>query len=55
MFDTKQVKVLITEASLHNYPGMFLSKGIENSFTSIFPKYVLKAIPNEASEPIEIK
>ena len=51
MFDTKKVKVLITEASLHNYPGMFLAKGIENSFKSIFPKYVLKAIPNEVSEP----
>jgi alpha-glucosidase len=52
LFDTKDVKVLFTESSLHNYPGLFLAKNVEpNSFSAIFPKYVLKAIPNEKQSP----
>jgi alpha-glucosidase len=51
MFDTKKAKVLFTESSLHNYPGMFLAKAEGNIMSATFPKYVLKAIPNEASFP----
>ena len=51
MFDTKKAKVLFTESSLLNYPGLFLAKGKENTFTTTFPKYVLKAVPNEAFNP----
>ncbi|MGB5668176.1 MAG: glycoside hydrolase family 97 protein [Maribacter sp.] len=51
MFDTKKAKVLFTESSLLNYPGLFLAKSKENSFNATFPKYVLKAIPNEAFNP----
>ena len=51
MFDTRNAKVLFTEASLMNYPGMFLEKASNNDFQAIFPQYVLKAIPNEASLP----
>ena len=45
MFDTKKAKVLFTESSLHNYPGLFLAKDRKNSFSATFPKFVLKAIP----------
>ena len=51
MFDTKKAKVLFTDSSLLNYPGLFLAKGKENTFTTTFPKYVLKAVPNEAFNP----
>lgn len=51
MFETPYAKVLFTEASLHNYPGMFLEKDKENSFSATFPKYVLKAIPNVQLSP----
>ncbi len=51
MFDTKKAKVLFTESSLHNYPGMFLEKSDNTTMNAIFPKYVLNAIPNEASSP----
>jgi alpha-glucosidase len=51
MFDTKKARVLFTEASLHNYPCMFLSKDVGDNFSARFPKYVLKAVPNEASGP----
>jgi len=51
MFDTKKAKVLFTESSLLDYPGLFLAKDRENSFNATFPKYVLKAVPNEASSP----
>ncbi|MEO0896504.1 MAG: glycoside hydrolase family 97 protein [Bacteroidota bacterium] len=52
MFETGETKVLFTEASLHNYPGMFLekSKG-ENSFETKFTNYVLEAIPDESTTP----
>ena len=51
MFDTKKAKVLFTESSLHNYPGMFLEKSDNTTMNAIFPKYVLNAIPNESSSP----
>ena len=51
LFDTKKAKVLFTESSLHNYPGMFLEKSDNTTMNATFPKYVLKAIPNEASSP----
>ena len=51
MFDTKKAKVLFTESSLHNYPGMFLEKSDNTTMHATFPKYVLNAIPNEASSP----
>lgn len=51
MFDTKKAKVLFTESSLHNYPGMFLEKSDNTTMNATFPKYVLNAIPNEASSP----
>ena len=51
MFDTKNANVLYTESSLHNYPCMFLAKGKGNTFSSMFPKYVLKAVDNKRSGP----
>lgn len=51
MFDTRNAKVLFTEASLHSYPGMFLTKTASNSLVSTFPKYVLKAESNQDSGP----
>ena len=51
MFSTKSAKVLLTESALIDYPGMFLAKIGSNSMTATFPKYVLKAVPNEASNP----
>ncbi len=51
MFDTKKAKVLFTESSLHNYPGMFLEKSDNTTMNATFPKYVLNVIPNEASSP----
>jgi len=51
LFDTKKAKVLFTESSLHNYPGMFLEKSDDTTMNATFPKYVLNAIPNEASSP----
>lgn len=51
MFDTKNAKVLFTESSLHNYPGLFLERGSNSTMNATFPKYVLKAVPNEASNP----
>ncbi|MFL2633135.1 MAG: glycoside hydrolase family 97 catalytic domain-containing protein [Candidatus Marivariicella sp.] len=45
MFETQNTKVLYTEASLYNYPGMFLEKGANNILSSKFPNFVLKAIP----------
>ena len=47
MFETQNAKVLYTEASLYNYPGMFLEKGENNILSSKFPNFVLKAIPAE--------
>lgn len=43
MFNTGKTKVLFTEASLHDYPGMFLAKTAVNTMVSQFPKHVLEA------------
>lgn len=51
LFENEVGKVLFTEAALHNYPGMFLEKKGANAFDTQFPKYVLEAVPNEASSP----
>jgi len=45
LFITKNGKVLFSEASLYDYPGMFLEKKSNNRLSSKFPHYVLKAIP----------
>ncbi len=51
LFDTKNAKVLFTESALVDYPGMFLAKTAKNTMASTFPKYVLKAVPNQESYP----
>lgn len=51
MFDTGVGKVLITEASLHDYPGMFLKYEENMDFEAVFPNYVLEAIPDENNSP----
>ena len=51
MFNTANAKVLFTEASLHNYPGMFLKKDGDSFLSASFPKYVIKAIPNQEHSP----
>ena len=51
LFDTGAGKVLITEASLHDYPGMFLKFDKDMEFEAIFPKYVLEAIPDVNNSP----
>ena len=45
LIETDNGKVLFTESSLHNYPGMFLEKKQNSNLISKFPNYVLKAIP----------
>ncbi len=51
LFDAGSGKVLITEASLHNYPGMFLKYREEMNFEAVFPKFVLEAIPDQNNSP----
>jgi alpha-glucosidase len=46
-----KINVLFTETALHHYPCMFLKKGSSLTMESQFPKYVLEAIPNQASSP----
>lgn len=50
MFKSAAGSVLLTEASMHQYPCMFLEKE-GTGFKSTFPNYVLEAIPNEESSP----
>jgi alpha-glucosidase len=45
MFKLNDVKVLFSESSLYNYPGMFLEKKSENTLSAKFPKYVLETKP----------
>ena len=45
MFKINDVKVLFSESSLYNYPGMFLEKKSENMLSTKFPKYVLETKP----------
>ncbi len=51
MFEDKTAKVLFTEASLHDYPGMFLRHEANGILKADFPKYVLKAVDNEKNSP----
>ncbi len=52
LFETREeVSVLFSESALTNYPGMFLEKSGGNGFRTKFPKYVLKAVPNEQYSP----
>lgn len=41
--DNSGVKILFTESDLDNYPGLFMKKTAENTFSSLHPNYVLKA------------
>ena len=43
LFDSNDTKILFSEASLYDYPGMFLEKTSDNTLVSKFPNYVLKA------------
>ena len=45
LIETDNGKVLFTESSLYNYPGMFLEKNQNSNLISKFPNYVLKAVP----------
>jgi len=51
MFDNGSNKVLFTEAALHDYPGLFLRVQENGSLQADFPKYVLKAVANQADSP----
>ena len=51
MFESNNAKVLFTEASLHDYPGMFVKKNEAGIFGADFPKYVLEAIANKNASP----
>ena len=51
LFDAGPGKVLITEASLHDYPGMFLRFDKEMEFEAVFPKFVLEAVPDANNSP----
>jgi alpha-glucosidase len=51
LFDTGAGKVLITEASLHDYPGMFLKYDKDMDFEAVFPKFVLEAVPDVNNSP----
>jgi len=51
LFSDEAVKVLFTEASLHDYPGMFLKKNEVGELEAEFPKYVLEAVANEQNSP----
>ena len=51
MFENNNAKVLFTEASLHDYPGMFLRFDGNGVLKAEFPKYVLKAAANQKNSP----
>ena len=44
------VKVLFTESDLDDYPNMFLEKSGTTTFNTLFPGYVLKAVPRPGGE-----
>ncbi|MFZ4464837.1 MAG: glycoside hydrolase family 97 N-terminal domain-containing protein, partial [Bacteroidales bacterium] len=44
-------KILFTETALADYPNMFLEMGQLQKLESVFPKYVLEAIPNTENGP----
>lgn len=51
LFESGDAKVLITEAALLDYPGMFLQFGAHQDLKAMHPKYVLKAVANENNAP----
>ena len=51
LFESNKAKVLFTEASLHDYPGMFLKSAKPGILEADFPKYVLSARANEKDSP----
>ena len=51
LFESNKAKVLFTEASLHDYPGMFLKSTKLGVLEADFPKYVLSARANEKNSP----
>lgn len=51
LFQSGDAKVLITEAALLDYPGMFLQYKENKTLTAIHPKYVLQAVANENNSP----
>jgi alpha-glucosidase len=51
LFESGSAKVLITEAALLDYPGMFLQFQDDHSLEGIHPQYVLKAVANENNSP----
>lgn len=51
MFDAGKAKILVTESSLHDYPGMFLKYNSNMEFSAEFPKFVLEAIPDVNNSP----
>ena len=51
LFTTGTARVLLTEASLYDYPGMFLSKAKGDRMHAVFPEYVLKAVPDSLNSP----
>jgi alpha-glucosidase len=51
LFEVEETKVLFTEASLHDYPGMFLESNGKGTFEALFPPFVLEAVPDEENVP----
>ncbi|MGF7139141.1 glycoside hydrolase family 97 protein [Roseimarinus sediminis] len=47
----KGVKVLFTETDLHDYPCMYLQGSEDGVLETLFPKYVLEAVPNADGGP----
>lgn len=51
LFESGDAKVLISEAALLDYPGMFLQYEENETLTAIHPKFVLQAVANENNSP----
>jgi alpha-glucosidase len=51
MFDTEKAKILLTEAALHDYPGMFMKYKRAMEFTADFPKFVIEAVSDQNNSP----
>lgn len=50
LMDVSNTKILVTEADLYDYPGMFFSGANRSGLTSLFPGYVVKADPMPGAE-----
>lgn len=50
LMKSNDVNILLTEADLFDYPGLFMRGTGGNGLTSDFPNYVLEATPMEGSE-----